>query len=71
MRDFSTGDTVTWTWGDATAKGKVVKRYTRKTTLTIKGTDVTRKASKDEPAFRIKQDDGDEVLKSITELKAG
>lgn len=70
MATFSEGDQVQWDWGDGTAKGRIVKRYTRKTTLTLKGTEITRKASEDEPAFRIEQDDGDEVLKSITEIKA-
>ena len=67
---FQTNQYVQWNWGNGTGTGEVVKRYTRKTTLTIKGSDVTRDASDDEPAFRIKQDDGDEVLKSITEIEA-
>ena len=70
MATFSDGDQVKWEWGDGTAKGRIVKRYTRKTTLTLKGTEVTREASDDEPAFRIAQEDGDEVLKSITEIEA-
>ncbi|WP_386684388.1 DUF2945 domain-containing protein [Loktanella sp. R86503] len=70
MSDFKEGDRVKWNWGNGTGTGKVVKRYTRKTTLTIKGNDVTRDASEDEPAFRIEQDDGDEVFKSITEIEA-
>jgi len=69
MGDFSEGDTVKWSWVNGTGTGKVVTRYTRKITLSIKGTDVTRNASDDEPAFRIRQDDGDEVLKSITEIE--
>jgi hypothetical protein len=70
MSDFKEGDSVKWNWGNGTGTGEVVKRYTRKTTLTIKGSDVPRDASDDEPAFRIKQDDGNEVLKSITEIEA-
>ena len=66
---YSEGTQVEWEWGNGTAQGKVVKRYTRKITLTIKGTDVTRDASEDEPAYRIEQDDGDEVLKSHSELR--
>lgn len=69
MPDFNEGDVVNWTWGNGTATGTIVKRYTRKITLTIKGTEVTRRASEDEPAFRIAQDDGNEVLKSVTEIE--
>lgn len=70
MSTFEKGDRVRWSWGSGTAEGTVQTVYTRKTTLTIKGTDVTRDASEDEPAYRIEQDDGDEVLKSVTELDA-
>ncbi|MCF6445867.1 DUF2945 domain-containing protein [Nereida sp. MMG025] len=66
---ISNGDTVEWDWGNGTGSGTVQKTYTQKITKTIKGTEVTRDASKDEPAFLIEQDDGDEVLKSCTELR--
>ena len=62
------GDTVTWEWGNGTAKGEVVKRYTQKITLKIKGTEVTRDASDDCPAYKIEQADGDEVMKSASEI---
>ncbi len=62
------GDTVKWKWGGGEGRGMVVKRYTRKITLTLKGSEVTREASDDEPAFRIKQADGDVVLKSASEV---
>ncbi|MEJ6404117.1 hypervirulence associated TUDOR domain-containing protein [Yoonia sp. 2307UL14-13] len=68
MADYSEGDKVEWNWGNGTATGDVVKKYTQKITLTIKGTEVTRDASEDDPAYKIKQDDGDEVLKSGSEL---
>lgn len=67
---ISQGDTVAWDWGDGTAQGKVTKVYTRKITKTIKGSEITRDASEDEPAYLIEQDDGDEVLKSCTEVRA-
>jgi Hypervirulence associated proteins TUDOR domain len=34
----------------------------------IKGQKITRIASRDEPAYLVRQDDGDEVLKSASEL---
>lgn len=62
------GDRVEWNWGEHTASGTVTERFTSKVTRTIKGTEVTRDASDDEPAYLIEQDDGDEVLKSAGEL---
>jgi len=62
------GTKLKWNWGSGTATGKVIKVYTRKTTLTIKGTEVTRKADKENPAYRIEQHDGDTVLKSHSEV---
>jgi hypothetical protein len=66
---YSEGTKVEWDWGNGTGTGKVVKKYTRKITLKIKGSDVTRDASDDDPAYRIEQEDGDEVLKSESELR--
>ncbi len=63
------GDRVRWNWGDGTAEGEVVERFTDEVTRTFDGTEVTRDASTDEPAFEIEQDDGDRVLKSITEIE--
>ncbi|SEK76090.1 Protein of unknown function [Roseovarius nanhaiticus] len=63
------GTNVEWDWGNGTGTGKVTKVYTQKITLKIDGAEVTRDASEDEPAYRIEQDDGDEVLKSHSELR--
>lgn len=68
---FRKGDPVTWTWGSATAKGTVTEVFTEKVTRRIKGKSITRNASADEPAYLIKQDDGDRVLKSGSELSKG
>ena len=69
MSDYSEGDKVKWDWGNGTGTGKVVKKYTQKITLKIDGNEVTRDASDDEPAYKIEQEDGDEVLKSGSELQ--
>lgn len=66
---YNKGDTVKWKWGDGYGEGKVTERFTSKVTRTIDGTDVTRNASDDEPAYLIEQDDGDRVLKSHSELE--
>ena len=70
MTDFSKGDAVEWSWGNGSATGTVTERFTSKVTRTIKGNEVTRNASDDEPAYLIEQDDGDRVLKSGSELSA-
>ena len=67
---FSVGDEVKWSWGNGTGTGTVKQIYTEKVTKTLKGNDVTREASDDEPAYLIEQEDGDRVLKSVTEVEA-
>lgn len=66
--DIKIGDTVEWNWGEGTGTGTVSERFTSKVTRTISGTEVTRNASDDDPAYLIEQDDGDRVLKSGSEL---
>lgn len=68
MADIEIGDEVEWNWGSGTASGTVKERFTSKTTRTIDGNEVTRNATDDDPAYLIEQDDGDEVLKSGSEL---
>ncbi len=67
---FRTGQTVKWNWGDGTARGKIKQIYTEPISKTIKGTDVKRNASNDDPAYLIEQEDGDQVLKSKSEIEA-
>ena len=68
---YSTGDKVSWNWANGTGTGKVTKVYTQKITRKIKGSEITRNASEEEPAYLIEQEDGDEVLKSGPELSKG
>ena len=67
----SVGDRVSWKWGEGEGDGEVVARSTRKVTRRLQGTEVTRNATEDEPAFLIRQEDGAEVLKSASELNPG
>lgn len=69
MAGIQVGDTVKWSWGDGSATGTVKQIYTSKVEKTIKGTEVTRNAVDDEPAYLIEQDDGDQALKSCTEVE--
>lgn len=68
MSGYDKGTTVQWNWGNGTGTGKITERFTDDVTRTIKGNDVTRTASSDEPAYMIEQDDGDRVLKSHSEV---
>lgn len=69
-RKFDIGDDVKWNWGNGEGVGRVEAVHTSDVELTIKGTDVVRKASEAEPAYEIAQEDGDRVLKSQSELSA-
>jgi hypothetical protein len=69
MKGYAINTEVKWKWGQGEASGKVQSRYTNKVTKTIKGTEVTREADENQPAYLIEQDDGAEVLKSHSELE--
>ncbi len=63
------GDKVTWQWGKGTGEGEITKKHSSTVEKTIKGAHIKRNATKDEPAYEIKQADGGKVLKSESELK--
>lgn len=67
---FRTDQYVQWNWGSGTAKGQIKERFEREVTRTLKGSEVTRDGSEDNPAYLIRQEDGDEVLKLGSELQA-
>jgi hypothetical protein len=69
MAKFSKGDKVAWDWGNGTGEGKVAETFTRKVTRKIKGSEITRNGSDDDPAVLIEQEDGDQVLKLSSELR--
>lgn len=62
------GTTVEWNWGNGTGRGRITRIFREDVTRRIKGSSVTRKASAEDPAYLIEQDDGAEVLKSRSEL---
>jgi len=66
---FRMGQAVVWDWGGGTATGTIKDRYERRVTRRIKGSEITRNGDKDNPAYLIEQEDGDEVLKLASELK--
>jgi hypothetical protein len=71
MAKFNEGDKVKWDWGNGTATGTVQSVFEEKTTRQIKGTEVVRNGTKDDPALYIEQDDGDNVLKLASEVDQG
>lgn len=69
MANYQTGTKVEWDWGEGTATGTISERFTDDVERTIKGNTVKREASGETPAYLIKQDDGDRVLKSHSEIR--
>jgi hypothetical protein len=63
------GTAVKWKWGEGWGRGKVTERLTEDVTKTISGSEISRNASDDEPAYLIEQEDGQQVLKSVTEIE--
>ncbi|WP_298915975.1 DUF2945 domain-containing protein [uncultured Algimonas sp.] len=68
MAGYETGTKVEWEWGNGKGTGKVAERFIEDVSRTIEGTEIKRKASSDEPAYMIEQDDGGRVLKSHSEV---
>lgn len=66
---FSEGDRVKWNWGNGQGEGVVVEIHTSRVEKTIKGVELVRNADGHNPAYLIRQDDGDEVLKSESEIE--
>ncbi len=62
------GTEVEWSWGDGKATGTVKEIFKKDVSRTISGTKVNREASDTNPAYLIKQEDGQEVLKSSSEI---
>jgi hypothetical protein len=69
MSGYRKGTKVRWNWGTGTGEGKILEVFTEDVERTISGSTIKRKASKDEPAYLIEQEDGGKVLKSRSELE--
>ncbi|GAA4718721.1 DUF2945 domain-containing protein [Pedococcus ginsenosidimutans] len=63
------GSSVSWKWGQGVAEGTVVEVHHDTVTRTVKGSQITRKGSDDDPAYVIEQEDGTTVLKLRSELR--
>jgi Hypervirulence associated proteins TUDOR domain len=64
------GTTVTWKYGTGTATGKITETHTQSVTRKLKGADITRHGTPDNPAYLIEQADGSQVLKLKSEVQA-
>ncbi len=67
---FQTDQYVEWNWGNGKGKGQIKERFEREVTRTLKGSEITKDGTEDNPAYLIEQEDGDEVLKRGSELSA-
>ena len=65
------GDKVHWNYANGKAAGVIEEIFFEPVEKTIKGSKIKRNASKEEPAYLVKQEDGDKVLKSKSELSKG
>ena len=68
MQTIRVGSEVEWKWGRSKGEGKVAEKFTKDVERQIKGKTIKRKASAEEPAFLIRQENGDRVLKSQSEV---
>lgn len=71
MTTVKKGDHVSWKNGGATAHGTVEQVSPTKTTKTIKGKEITRNGTKEDPAVTVKSDKGGVALHDAHELKKG
>lgn len=68
MKPHSKNTCVEWNWGPAKASGRAQDVFCDRVTRTLKGTKITRNASKNGPACLILQDHRNRVLKFHPEL---
>ncbi|MDX1676463.1 DUF2945 domain-containing protein [Arsukibacterium sp.] len=66
---YQTNTKVQWDWGEGTAEGYIREVFRQKVTRTLKGSEVTRNGTDDNPAYLIEQQDGDKVLKLQSEIR--
>jgi len=68
MAHYSEGDKVSWPWGNGRGRGVIQSVFPEKTIRTIDGTEVVRKGTKENPAYYIAVDEGNNVLKLHSEV---
>ncbi|MBN8827846.1 MAG: DUF2945 domain-containing protein [Sphingobacteriia bacterium] len=68
MSKYRKGSKVSWKWGKGTAEGKIKEIYTDSIKKSLKGHQITRNGSKDNPAYLIEQENGSQIVKLHSEL---
>jgi Hypervirulence associated proteins TUDOR domain len=63
------GSKVSWAWGEGRGQGTVKEVIEKDVTRQIKGSDITRHGTPENPALLIEQEDGDTVLKLESEIE--
>ena len=63
------GSAVKWKYGTGEAEGKVLEVHKKHISREIKGKEITRNGSEENPALLIEQADGDRVLKLSSEVE--
>lgn len=66
---FAKGAKVRWNWAAGSAEGEVVERFERRVSRTLKGKRIVRNGTAENPAYLLRQQDGDEALKRGSELE--
>lgn len=66
---YDEGTSVKWKWGNGYGRGTVQSSFAKKVTRTIAGQEVTRDGSTDNPAYYVRVEDGNNVLKLESELE--
>lgn len=66
---YQQGATVEWRWGQGKGAGKVKSSFEATVSRKIAGSEITRHGSKENPAYYIETDDGENVLKLHSELE--
>lgn len=64
------GTQVSWKYGTGTATGKIEETYKEAVSRKIKGAEITRNGTPENPAYLIVQENGDKVLKLKSEVTA-
>ncbi|RFP63671.1 DUF2945 domain-containing protein [Hymenobacter lapidiphilus] len=64
------GTQVSWKYGTGTATGKIEQTHKETVSRKIKGAEITRHGTPENPAYLIVQENGDKVLKLKSEVTA-
>lgn len=68
--DYQEDAKVKWKWGSGYGHGVVQSRFTKKVTRIIDGSEVTRDGSDEDPAYYVRVEEGNNVLKLGSELQS-